>query len=62
MKGKKKLSDYFVDEKFTIKEKENTFVIVSAEDIVCILGHRTDDRYKINNDTEVIYTIKQTNG
>lgn len=62
MKGKKKLSDYFVDEKFTIKEKENTFVIVSAEDIVCILGHRTDDRYKIKNDTEVIYTIKQTNG
>lgn len=62
MKGKKKLSDYFVDEKFTIKEKENTFVIVSEEDIVCILGHRTDDRYKIKNDTEFIYTIKQTNG
>lgn len=62
MKGKKKISDYFVDEKFTIKEKENTFVIVSEENIVCILGHRTDDRFKITSDTNIIYTIKQTNG
>ncbi len=62
MKGKKKLSDYFIDEKFTIQEKENTFVIVSAEDIVCILGHRTDDRYRIKEDTSIIYHIKQQHG
>jgi len=62
MKGKKKLSDYFVDEKFTIQEKENTFVLVSGEDIVCILGHRTDDRYKIKEDTSIIYHIKQKHG
>ncbi len=62
MKGKKKLSDYFVDEKFTIQEKENTFVLVSAEDIVCILGHRTDDRYRIKEDTSIIYHIKQKHG
>lgn len=62
MKGKKKLSDFFVDEKFTIREKENTFVIVSGEDIVCILGHRTDDRYKITEGTSIIYNIKQKHG
>lgn len=62
MKGKKKLSDYFVDKKFTINEKENTFVIVSGEDIVCILGHRTDDRYKITEETSIIYNIKQKHG
>lgn len=62
MKGKKKLSDFFVDEKFTIQEKENTFVIVSGEDIVCILGHRTDDRYRIKEGISIIYHIKQKHG
>jgi tRNA(Ile)-lysidine synthase len=62
MKGRKKLSDYFVDEKFTIQEKENTFVIVSGEDIVCILGHRIDDRYSVNKNTTIIYHIKQKHG
>jgi tRNA(Ile)-lysidine synthase len=62
MKGRKKLSDYFVDEKFTIQEKENTFVIVSGEDIVCILGHRIDDRYSVKENTTIIYHIKQKHG
>ena len=62
MKGRKKLSDYFVDEKFTIQEKENTFVIVSGEDIVCILGHRIDDRYSVKGNTTIIYHIKQKHG
>lgn len=62
MKGKKKLSDYFVDEKFTIQEKENTFVLVSSDDIVCILGHRTDERYKVSGDTNIIYHINRKHG
>lgn len=62
MKGRKKLSDYFVDEKFTIQEKENTFVIASGEDIVCILGHRIDDRYSVKENTTIIYHIKQKHG
>jgi tRNA(Ile)-lysidine synthase len=62
MKGSKKLSDYFVDKKFTIQQKENTFVIVSGDDIVCILGHQTDDRYKIEATTSRIYHIKSKNG
>lgn len=62
MKGKKKLSDFFVDEKFTIQQKENTFVMVSGDDIVCILGHRIDDRYKLTNATTSIYKINLING
>lgn len=58
MKGKKKLSDFFIDEKYTINEKENTFVVVSGEDIVCILGGRSDNRYRITENTEEIYHIK----
>lgn len=62
MKGKKKLSDYFVDRKFTIQQKENTFVIVSEDNIVCILGHQTDERYKVTDETTTIYHIKYING
>ncbi len=62
MKGRKKLSDYFVDEKFTIQEKENTFVLVSSENIVCILGHRTDERYRVGDNTKIIYHINRQHG
>jgi tRNA(Ile)-lysidine synthase len=47
MKGKKKISDYLVDEKINRFEKENICVLLSGKDIVCIVGHRIDERYKI---------------
>jgi tRNA(Ile)-lysidine synthase len=62
MKGKKKLSDYFVDKKFTFQQKENTFVIVSEGNIVCILGHQTDERYKLSEHTKRILHLRIKNG
>ena len=62
MKGKKKLSDFFIDEKYTINEKENTFVLVSGEDIVCILGRRSDNRYRITENTQNIYQMIRKHG
>ncbi len=62
MKGKKKLSDYFVDKKFTFQQKENTFVIVSEGNIVCILGHQTDERYKLSENTKRILHLRILNG
>lgn len=62
MKGKKKLSDYFVDKKFTFQQKENTFVIVSEGNIVCILGHQTDERYKLSENTRRILHLRILNG
>lgn len=51
MKGKKKLSKYFKDEKLSLVSKENTWLLCSGPDIVWIIGHRADDRFKIT-DTE----------
>lgn len=62
MQGKKKLSDYFVDKKFTFQQKENTFVIVSEGNIVCILGHQTDQRYKLSEHTKHILHLRIVNG
>lgn len=51
MKGKKKISDYFSDQKFSVFDKENTWLLCSGKDIVWIVGHRSDNRYSIDDST-----------
>lgn len=58
MKGRKKVSDFLVDEKLSILEKENTWVLCSKEDIVCLVGYRLDDRYKLVAQTEKVYLVQ----
>ena len=55
MNGKKKLSDFFIDNKFTQFDKEDCYLLCSGEDIVWIVGHRMDDRFKISDDTKKVY-------
>jgi len=61
MQGKKKLSDYFIDQKFSIHQKENTFVLSSGQQVVWVIGERIDNRFKVTADTERIYQIKLSN-
>lgn len=55
LNGRKKLSDYFVDNKFSRFEKEECFLLCSGEDIIWIIGHRMDDRFKIISNTKKVY-------
>jgi len=57
MKQRKKISDFLVDKKIDRFEKENCLVVLSGKDIVCILGHRIDDRFKITSQTTEIFTV-----
>ncbi len=61
MKGSKLLSDFFVDQKFTEVQKRNVFLLVSADgEILWVVGHRIDDRFKITNATESILLCSLT--
>ena len=55
MKGKKKLSDYFKDEKFSLPQKEQTWLLFSGEDLVWIINQRADNRFSVEKgDREIL--------
>ncbi|MDT0645988.1 tRNA lysidine(34) synthetase TilS [Zunongwangia sp. F260] len=57
MKGRKKISDFFKDQKMSIPEKENTWLLCSGEDIVWVINHRADDRFAITSEKQEILKI-----
>lgn len=58
MKRAKKLSDFFIDEKIPLSEKQNIWILESKGEIVWILGLRLDDRYKITKDTKQVFRVE----
>ena len=57
MTGVKKISDFFIDEKMSIPEKEACWILYSGRKVVWIIGKRLDDRFKITKDTQTIFQI-----
>ena len=61
MKGKKKLSKFFKDEKIALNEKEKIWLLLSDEKIVWVIGYRMDDRFKVTENTKRILKITSWN-
>lgn len=57
MKGRKKLSDYFSDHKFSRVQKEQTWLLCSGDDIVWIVGERSDNRFRIDERTKSVLIV-----
>ena len=59
MKGSKLLSDFFVDQKFTERQKSLVWLMTSSDgDIVWVVGWRIDDRFKVTNETKNIFVCQ----
>lgn len=57
---KKKIARFLMDEKLSLIEKENTWVLVSGKKIIWVVGKRADDRFKINDKTKQVMKISFT--
>jgi tRNA(Ile)-lysidine synthase len=54
MNGRKKISDYLVNNKISLPEKENVHVIVSNNNIIAVLDYQIDNAYRITPSTQNI--------
>lgn len=52
MNGKKKLSKYYKDEKYSIFDKENQWLLCSENQIIWIIGKRADNRFITQKTTQ----------
>ena len=57
MTGHKKVSDFLKDSKVPLTEKQRQFVLLSGGEIVWVVGHRIDDRYRLTENTEEVLCI-----
>lgn len=58
MQGMKKLSDFFIDQKMSLPDKEQTWILDNGGEVVWICGKRIDDRYKIGPSTKTILLLE----
>jgi tRNA(Ile)-lysidine synthase len=58
MKGSKKLSKFFEDEKLSIPEKENIWLLCSRKEVAWVIGIRMDDRFKVTEATKRVLRLE----
>jgi tRNA(Ile)-lysidine synthase len=58
MRSKKKLSDYFIDKKYSLPEKEKQLILESDGKIVWVIGERIDNRFRVTPATKKAIIIK----
>jgi tRNA(Ile)-lysidine synthase len=54
MKQQKKLSDFFIDNKLSLLQKEKSWLLVTGNEIIWIVGQRMDNRFRITEKTSEI--------
>lgn len=55
--GKKKLKDYFIDEKIPLSKRDSIPVLADGSHVVWVYGYRISEYYKITKDTKRIIRI-----
>jgi tRNA(Ile)-lysidine synthase len=58
MNGTKKLSDYFKDEKLSLFDKQDVWILCDKKQIIWVVSYRLDDRCKVTDNTKCIARIR----
>lgn len=57
MQQKKKLSKFYIDEKYSLFDKDQQWLLCSQENIAWVIGKRMDNRFKVTNKTQRILKV-----
>ena len=58
MTGKKKLSDFMIDQKIPLNLKDKVKVLVTEdEEIIWVINHRLDNRFRLNPNTQEVIKV-----
>lgn len=57
-KKKKKLSNFLIDQKVSVLNKEKTYVLLSGEKICAVIGHRPDERFVVTGKTKKVWQVE----
>jgi tRNA(Ile)-lysidine synthase len=57
MKNQKKISDFLIDQKIALADKDSVTVLESAGQIAWVVGYRIDDRFKVTEKTNRVLAI-----
>jgi len=57
MKNMKKISDFLIDLKMPVSEKEKVLLLLSGGEVMWVMGYRINDRFRITDRTKRILMI-----
>jgi len=57
MKQMKKISDFLIDLKVPVTEKEQVLLLLSGSDVMWVMGYRIDDRFRVSEETGKIIVL-----
>jgi tRNA(Ile)-lysidine synthase len=58
MEGRKKISDFLIDQKVPLHRKNSVLVLESNGHIIWVVGYRIDNRYRISEESEKVLLVK----
>ncbi len=57
-RGTKKLKDYFIDKKIPRDERDKILLVATGNEIVWVVGNKTSDKFKVNENTKYILKLE----
>ncbi len=57
MKGQKKVSDFLVDEKVSLPDKDRQWLVLSDNEVVWVVGRRISEDFKVTPQTQTILEL-----